>query len=141
MPKITPQSASMWPDQPNFESPSWASRACPKSTQIGQDSLLDIFLPKVAPESSEIPSKRRLFFFFDFSSFLGRFFKGFSLSGPIFHQGLPKGLTEKAKLERGQRFSPQASEIIHLQSTHMHYVLIPIYLNIYLSIYLAIFIY
>ena len=92
MPKITAQSASRWPDEPHpgpswrhlgpllppssaILPPFWASRACPKSAKICQDSLLAIFLPKVAPRSSQTPSRHRFF------SFQGRFLK---LSGDIF---------------------------------------------------------
>ena len=92
MPKITAQSASRWPDEPHLGPswrhlgpllppssailpPFWASRACPKSAKICQDSLLAIFLPKVAPRSSQTPSRHRFF------SFQGRFLK---LSGDIF---------------------------------------------------------
>ena len=106
MPKITAQSASRWPDKPHLGPswrhlgpllppssailpPFWASRACPESAKICQDSLLSIFLPKVAPKSSQTPSRHRFF------SFQGRFFK---LSGQIFFgfsltflHGLPKG--------------------------------------------------
>ena len=103
------QSASRWPDKPHLGPswrqlgrilapssvillPFWASRACPKSAKIAQDSLLALFLPKVAPRSSQTPSKPRVF------SFQGRFFKlpgqifvRFSLPVSTFLHGLPKG--------------------------------------------------
>ena len=109
------QSASRWPDNPHLGPswrqlgrilapssvillPFWASRACPKSAQIGQDSLLAIFLPKVAPKSSQTPSKPRCF------RFQGRFFKlsgqifvGFSLPVSTFLHGLLKGADRKGQ--------------------------------------------
>ena len=112
------QSASRWPDNPHLGPswrqlgrilapssvillPFWASRACPKSAQIGQDSLLAIFLPKVAPKSSQTPSKPRFFSFqARFFKLSGQIFVGFSLPVSTFLHGLPRGLTEKAKLER-----------------------------------------
>ena len=92
IPKIAPQLASRWPARPCLGPswlhlgpilppsspillPFWAPRACPKSAKICQDSLLDIFLPKVAPKTSQTPSRPR------FSRFRGRFF---DLSGSIF---------------------------------------------------------
>ena len=113
--KIVPQSASRWPDKPHLRPswrhlgpilapssailpPFWASRACPKLAQIGQDSLLAIFRPKVAPKSSQTPSKHR------FISFSGRFFKlsrhlfvGFSLPISTFLHGLPKKADRKGQ--------------------------------------------
>ena len=109
------QLASRWPDNPHLGPswrqlgrilapssvillPFWASRACPKSAQIGQDSLLAIFLPKVAPKSSQTPSKPRCF------RFQGRFFKlsgqifvGFSLPVSTFLHGLLKGADRKGQ--------------------------------------------
>ena len=92
IPKIAPQLASRWPARPCL-GPSWrhlgpmlppsspillpfcAPRACPKSAKICQDSLQVIFLSKVAPKTSQTPSRPR------FSSFWGRFL---NLSGSIF---------------------------------------------------------
>ena len=117
--KITPQSASRWPDKPHLGPswphlgpilalssailpPFWASPACPKSAKIRQDSLLHTFLPKVAPNSYQAPSRHRFF------SFQGRFF---NLSGQIFcwdvrfqlrpfSMDFLRELTEEAKQER-----------------------------------------
>ena len=116
--KITPQLAPRWPDKPHLRPswrhvssilapsspillPFWAARACPKSAKICQDSLQVIFLPKVAPKTSQTPSRPR------FSSFRGRVF---NLSGSIFldfcFQFLAfcmdflRGLTEEVQLER-----------------------------------------
>ena len=118
IPKITPQLASRWPARPCLGPswrhlgpimppsspillPFWAARACPKSAKICQDSLQVIFLPKVAPKTSQTPSRPR------FSSFRGRVF---NLSGSIFldfcFQFLAfcmdflRGLTEEVQLER-----------------------------------------
>ena len=115
MAKMAPQVASRWRDKPHLVPcwrhlgpilapssailpPFWASRACPKSAKIGQDSLLDNFRPKVAPKSSQTPSKPRFF------SFQGRFFKlsgqifvGFSLPVSTFLHGLPKGGDRKGQ--------------------------------------------
>ena len=74
IPKIAPQLASRWPARPCLGPswlhlgpilppsspilvPFWASRACPKSAKICQDSPQDIFLPKVAPKTSQTPSR------------------------------------------------------------------------------------
>ena len=108
IPKIAPKMASRWPARPCLGPswlhlgpilppsspillPFWAPRACPKSAKICQDSLLDIFLPKVAPKTSQTPSRPR------FSRFRGRFFDlsgsiflGFLLPVSSFLYGLPK---------------------------------------------------
>ena len=59
--------APSWPISARF----WSIRARPKLTKIGQDSFWDIFCLKVAPKSSQTPSRP---WFFKFS---GPFFKGF----------------------------------------------------------------
>ena len=108
IPKIAPQLASRCPARPCLGPswrhlgpilppsspillPFWAPRACPKSAKICQDSLQVIFLPKVAPKTSQTPSRPR------FSSFRGRFFNlsgsiflGFLLPVSSFLHGLPK---------------------------------------------------
>ena len=129
--KITPQSASRWPDKPHLRPswrhlcsilapswailpPAWASSACPKSAKSGQDSLLATFLPQVAPKSSQTSSKHRFFGFQGrFSKLSGQIFGRLSLPISTFLYGLPKRAHRKKPSwkERGRRYSPQASSI------------------------------
>ena len=130
IPKIAPQLASRWPARPCLGPswrqlgpimppsspillPFWAPRACPKSAKICQDSLQVIFRPKVAPKTSQTPSRPRFSSFRGhFSTCLGQFFLDFCFQFLAFSMDFLRGLTEEAQQERkGLRYSPQASSI------------------------------
>ena len=131
--KKAPQMASRWPSWPQLGSswrhlgsklaPScpiwarfWSIRARPKLTKISQDSFWQIFCLKVAPKSSQTPSRPRFF------KFSGPFFKGFrqffripfyrfrfkvysflDTFSLIFFDPVP---LERSRRERGRRYSP-----------------------------------
>ena len=131
--KIAPKMASRWPSWPQLggswrhlgsklalSCPIWARfwsiRARPKLTKISQDSFWEIFCLKVAPKSSQNPSRPRFFkfsnpFFKGFRQFFRipfyRFrFKVYSFLDTfslIFFGRVP---LERSRRERGRRYSP-----------------------------------
>ena len=131
--KITPQMASRWPSWPQLGgswrhlgsklAPScpiwarfWSIRARPKLTKISQDSFWEIFCLKVAPKSSQTPSRPRFFrfsgtFFKGFRQFFGtpfdRFcFKVYSFSKHLFFNFLRERSSRKVPKGGGRRYSP-----------------------------------
>ena len=136
--KIAPQIASRWPSWPQLGgswrhlgsklAPSypiwarfWSIRARPKLTKISQDSLWEIFRLKIAPKSSQTPSRPRFFkfsgpflndvrkfskyFFIDSALKLNSFFNVFSL---IFFGSVP---LQRSRREGAAVLARRASSI------------------------------